>query len=452
MTKINFLKIALFIGDVVIAYAALFLSLLVRNKGLLLQFTGFLYHIIALYAVWIIVIFILHLYDLHFLKKPIDLFFNLVIFSIVAFLSGVVYFYFLPLPGITPKILLLLNIIVFDTLFLFWRYLFNFFLSTDSVKEKLVIVGFHERLEEILPQVKRIYEVAGIFLPPSYAGDYKKYAAGFPATNTIFAVAELKHIVTEKKVTSIVFALDFYSNKDLVKEIFYALPLTLNYMGIDDLYESTVRKVSLEHLNEIWFLEKVSKSEDMFASTVKRFFDIVFSIIGSLFFLIFLPFIALAIALDSPGHVFYSQKRPGKNGNVFTLYKFRTMKQFPGDSEAVWREKDKSSITNVGRFLRRTHLDELPQSWSILKGELSFVGPRPEPMKLAKMFEAEIPFYRQRYLVKPGIIGWAQINFPASQSMEEAKEKFQYDLYYIKNRSLLLDLEIILKAIKLFFW
>ncbi len=102
--------------------------------------------------------------------------------------------------------------------------------------------------------------------------------------------------------------------------------------------------------------------------------------------------------------------------------------------------------------MRRLHIDELPQAWSMLKGDISFVGPRPEWIELATTFEREIPFYRHRYIVKPGIIGWAQINFPPSRSLDEAKEKFEYDLYYIKNRSLLLDIEIMLKAVKLFFW
>jgi len=163
------------------------------------------------------------------------------------------------------------------------------------------------------------------------------------------------------------------------------------------------------------------------------------------------PFIALAIKIDSPGPIFYSQNRVGKDREIFTLYKFRTLKEAPNQDKEPWREKDESQITRVGKFLRKTHLDELPQLWSILKGDLSFVGPRPEWVKLAREFEKQIPFYFQRYLVRPGFTGWAQINYPPSTSVEEAKEKFQYDLYYIKNRSFLLDLKIILKTAQLLF-
>jgi lipopolysaccharide/colanic/teichoic acid biosynthesis glycosyltransferase len=120
--------------------------------------------------------------------------------------------------------------------------------------------------------------------------------------------------------------------------------------------------------------------------------------------------------------------------------------------QKLWREKDRSNITWVGKILRRSHLDELPQAINLLKGDLSFVGPRAEWVELAKIFEKEIKFYKYRYLVKPGLIGWAQINFPPSRTVDEAREKFEYDLYYIKNHSLLLDSEIIFKSLKLFVW
>ena len=125
------------------------------------------------------------------------------------------------------------------------------------------------------------------------------------------------------------------------------------------------------------------------------------------------------------------------------------MKTNNKENKEVWREKNINQITKVGKFLRQTHLDELPQAWNILKGDISIVGPRPEWIKIGEIFEKEIPFYSQRYLVKPGITGWAQLHFPASLSVKEATEKFQYDLYYIKNRSLIKDIGIILKTINL---
>jgi len=415
------------------------------------QPVGFFYSFLVLYTIWIFIIYVLSLYDLHFFKKPADFFFNLVIFLFFGFFVGVTYFYFRPVFNITPKTILLLNVIIFGILFLFWRYFFNLFLETRGVKERVVIVGFNNRLREIFSRISKIYEVEAVFCPPS---DSSQKICQFlaPDIDIISEISDLKKIVAEKKITSVIFALDFYSNKDLTKKIFYALPLILNYTGADDLYEYITKKVSLEDLNEIWFLEKISKPEDKLEQIVKRLFDIVLSIVGLLLFAIFYPFIALAIKIEDRGNIFYTQKRVGKNGKIFLIHKFRTMREAHDQNSKVWREKDNENITKVGAVLRKLHLDELPQAWNIFKGELSFVGPRAEWQELAKVFEKEIPFYKQRYLVKPGLVGWAQINFPASKSIAEAKEKFEYDLYYIKNHSILLDIEIILKAIKLFLW
>jgi len=445
----KFLKIVLFLGDAFLMALALFLALFLRNRGLVGQFNSFLYGFIILYVVWVFIIFVLGLYGLYFFKKKIDFLFNLIVFSVLAFFIGVTYFYFRPAISVTPKTILLLDIIIFDILFLVWRYSFDAILKSRGVKEKAIIVGFHEKIAEILPQIREIYNVVAVFCPPSIAGQ-KKCSVLSPDIEIVSEATDLKNIISEKKVTSIIFAIDFYSNKDLVKGIFTDLPLTINYVGIDELYEAITKKVSLDYLDEVWFLEKISKPESVFEQSVKRIFDIVLALIGLFVFIISFPFIAAAIKMNDGGPVFYEQKRVGKNGKNFVLYKFRTMREAHNQDVKVWREKDGENITKVGLILRKLHLDELPQAYNILIGDMSFVGPRAEWRELANVFEKEIPFYKQRYLVKPGLFGWAQINFPASKSVNEAKEKFEYDLYYIKNHSLRLDLEIILKAIRLF--
>jgi lipopolysaccharide/colanic/teichoic acid biosynthesis glycosyltransferase len=211
------------------------------------------------------------------------------------------------------------------------------------------------------------------------------------------------------------------------------------------------KKIILENIDENWFNFSSSKKRDRVYLFLKRKIDIILGLIGFIIFIIFLPFVALLIKIESRGNIIYRQERFGKDRKVFLLYKFRTMYESKDNSEKTWREKDDNNITRIGKILRRSHLDELPQAINILRGDISFVGPRPEWTELAKKFEQEIPFYKQRYLLNPGLIGWAQINYPASRSIEEAKEKFEYDLYYIKNQSLFLDLEIILKMVRLFF-
>jgi exopolysaccharide biosynthesis polyprenyl glycosylphosphotransferase len=445
-------KAVLLLGDICLMCAALYLSLFIKNRNILGNFRGFIYEFVILYIIWVFIIFVLRLYDRYFLKKSIDFFFSLAVFSFLSFFIGVTYFYFRPTFGITPKTILLLNVVIFDFLFIIWRYLFNFILEARGVKEKVVIIGFYKRLEEILPQVKRMYNIDAIFCP-SYINDQSKCLFVDKEIKIISEISILKNIILENKITSVVFCLDFNSNKDLVKDIFNALPLTLNYMGIDELYESITKKVYLDNLDEVWFLEKISKPEDIFEKIVKRLFDIILSIVGIIAFLIFLPFTALAIKLETQGPIFYMQKRLGKDGKIISIYKFGTM--FGNDNKEndknIWRSSDENQITKVGKFLRKTHIDELPQAWNLFVGELSFVGPRTEWIELAKIFEKEIPFYKQRYLVKPGLFGWAQINSRVPLSVDEEREKLEYDLYYIKNHSLLLDLEIILKSIRLFF-
>lgn len=357
MSKFSFIKTILFLGDIVAVQVALFLALFFRNYHLLLQFGDFSYRFILLYAIWLLIIFILNLYDSYFFTKPLDFFFNVVIFFVTAFLLSVLCLYFIPLFSVAPKTILVLNLFFFTTIFFLWRW------------------GVH------------------LFL--------KKY----------------KFINFDNK-----------SNEQVSK------------------------KISFNGLSEAWFLEIISRKENKLEEFLKRFLDVVVSILGLAVCGVLILIIGPAILIDSRGGIFYSQERVGKNGKVFLIYKFRTMHQNDGRQQALWREKDKNSITRVGKVLRRLHLDELPQAWSILMGDLSFVGPRPEWVEFARVFEKEIPFYKYRYLVKPGIIGWAQVNFPPSQSVKEAQDKFEYDLYYIKNRSLLLDLEIMLKAVKLFFF
>jgi exopolysaccharide biosynthesis polyprenyl glycosylphosphotransferase len=449
----KFLKIILLLGDSFLMFLALILASLIRSRTLLTGFNNFFYEFIALYMIWIFIIFALNLYDRHFFRKPIDFFFNVVVFSILAFFIGVTYFYFRPTFGITPKILLLLNVVIFDVLFLLWRHLFNLCMDAKGVKEQVVIIGFCQRLSEILPQIKKKYNIEAVFCP-TYMSEQKKCLFVDKTVKTISEISDLKKIVLDKKVTSIIFSLNFYSNENLVKEIFISLPLTLNYIRIEELYEDITKKISLDHLDEAWFLEKISRPEDIFEKSVKRLFDIILSIAGMIVFLIFLPFTALAIKIETHGPVFYMQKRLGKDKKIISIYKFGTM--FGNDNKEndkkIWRSSDKSQITRVGKFLRKTHIDELPQAWNLFIGELSFVGPRTEWVELANIFEKEIPFYKQRYLVKPGLFGWAQINSRVPLSIHEEREKIEYDLYYVKNHSLLLDLEIILKSIRLFFF
>jgi len=437
LNKNNLLRFILVIGDIFLMYSALLLALAVRYGDFSFwpgsQTKIFLLHFSFINLIWVFLLFLLDFYEIPPFKKVFDFFSNLIIFIFLAGAFGIIYFYLRPQMIITPKTILVLDVLIFGLFLCGWRYVFSRILKLQNFREKIVIIGFQPELKDISSNLlnQNGYEIVASFDPDS------------------FEISKLKEIIEKENINSIVFALDFHKSEKLVQQIFQNLPLKLNYISFADFYESLTKKVPIEGISEIWFLENLSRAERKIDEVLKRSFDIIFSLIGLLIIAVLFPFIAISIKLDSRGPIFYLQKRIGKDREIFTLYKFRTMKPNAEEIGPKWTLPDDFRITRIGRILRKFYLDEFPQLWSILKGDLSFVGPRPEEVGLAKIFEKEIPFYSQRYLVRPGFTGWAQINFPASASIKEAREKFQYDLYYIKNHSFFLDLGIILKTIRI---
>jgi exopolysaccharide biosynthesis polyprenyl glycosylphosphotransferase len=215
------------------------------------------------------------------------------------------------------------------------------------------------------------------------------------------------------------------------------------------LYEKITGRVPVEHVGDDWSLVLPLGHAAIggFWPVLKRTMDIFIAGLGLIILVLLLPILALAIYVDSPGPIFYSQERVGKGGRVFRLFKLRSMIPNAEESGAVWAEENDPRVTRVGRFLRRTMLDELPQLINVLRGEMSIVGPRPERPIFAHQLAAQIPFYRARHAVKPGMAGWALINYGYSSSVRDALVKLQYDLYYIKHQSIYLDLLILAKTI-----
>jgi sugar transferase (PEP-CTERM system associated) len=220
-------------------------------------------------------------------------------------------------------------------------------------------------------------------------------------------------------------------------------------MEAPSFYELVQGRLMLESITPSWFIFSSGFRRTSKFSICKRCMDIVLSCIGLLLTLPFFPLIALAIKLDSPGPVFFRQERFGNKEKRFELYKFRTMRQ---DAEkgtgAVWAEKNDPRITKLGHFFRGSRIDEIPQLINVLKGDMSFVGPRPERPEFVEKLKQVIPYYSKRHFIKPGLTGWAQVRYPYGSSVEDAVEKLRYDLYYIKNISPFLDTLIFLETIK----
>jgi len=246
-----------------------------------------------------------------------------------------------------------------------------------------------------------------------------------------------------QKDTSIILPENFHTKPEALQRLYELRKTGVAFYNHKDFYEQLLRRVYLSQINELWFLENIDYQEKRFYNLIKRVVDILFGIIGFIAFLISFPFCALLIKLTSPGPVLFIQERVGKKGELFKVYKYRSMS---GGAVNTWTSVNDPRITKVGKFLRKSRIDEWPQFINLVLGHISLVGPRPEQPHIVEDLKKQIPFYDERHLVKPGITGWAQLNIYAG-SVEETKLKLQYDLYYIKNRSFLFDLEIILKTI-----
>lgn len=221
----------------------------------------------------------------------------------------------------------------------------------------------------------------------------------------------------------------------------------IHVMEISHLSEQLTGKIPVSAINVGWFVENLREFNKRGFETFKRFLDLAAAVLLGVPTLLIFPLVALAIKLDDPGPILFRQKRMGKDGHLFDVIKFRTMVTDAEREGAQWSMEGDHRITAIGHVLRKTRIDELPQLWNVLKGEMSLVGTRPERPEFIKQLAETIPFYETRHLVKPGLTGWAQINFRYGSSVDDAKEKLQYELYYIKNRSVLLELSILIKTL-----
>jgi sugar transferase (PEP-CTERM system associated) len=209
-------------------------------------------------------------------------------------------------------------------------------------------------------------------------------------------------------------------------------------------------RIEVEQLNPSWLIFADGFRFSSGFAALRRVLATIVAFTGLLITLPLLPFIMLAIKIDSKGPIFYRQKRVGTGGSHFHCFKFRTMcEDAEADTGATWAWDDDPRITLVGRFLRASRLDEIPQLWCVLKGDMAFVGPRPERPEFVEWLSQEIPYYGVRHVVRPGITGWAQVQYKYGNTLEDAREKLQYDLFYIKNASLGLDLLIMFQTIKI---
>ncbi|MBN1344397.1 MAG: sugar transferase [Phycisphaerae bacterium] len=265
-------------------------------------------------------------------------------------------------------------------------------------------------------------------------------------------VDEIERICLQNDVHEVVIGSELVKRPEVAESALACLRLGCRVTNEVTFCEKAFGEVPVEHIGPDWFLFADLQSHREEAAAVKRIADVITAVVGLILSLPLWPLIALLAKLASRGPVFYSQQRVGQNGRIFTLYKFRTMcPDAEADGSPTWAVENDPRVNAVGRFLRGSRLDELPQLWNILFGHMSLVGPRPERPEFVEQLRREIPFYNERLLIKPGLTGWAQINFRYGASVEDTRKKLQLDLYYIKHMGVELDLIIMLRTFGTFF-
>ena len=432
--SLRFKKILLIVGDILFLYLSLWLTLMLRF-GSPLDISVLQRHFLPftfVYLFYLLTFYIFGLYDLKLAKNDLAFYSALLKSLVICALLGFSFFYLIPQFNISPKTILFLNLILFFIFLSFWRQIFNIFIKLPTLYENIIIVGKNPQTLELKDKINSNPQLG-----------YKIISLVDPEKEKLSGLLNQKY-----KNSTIIIAVNFRQHPESAKILYPYLPF-FNFEDFTTFYEKITGKIPLSQIDEVWLLNNFKEKEAY--EKIKRLTDILIGIIlGIVMIILFIP-VGIAIKINSPGPIFYKQKRVGKNGKIFELYKFRSMIKDAEKDGPLWSKKNDPRITKVGKILRKTLIDELPQSINILKGEMSFIGPRPERPEFIEKLEKEIPFYQIRLLIKPGLTGWAQVNYKYGNTVKDTLEKLQYDLFYLKNRSVILDLKIILKTINIFF-
>jgi sugar transferase (PEP-CTERM system associated) len=380
------------------------------------------------------------LYEPQRISERWEIYFRLLlVLSVLCFvLAGIIYF--LPDTYIGPHVFTV-GISILAVSLVIWRGAYEWIIGRSVFRERVYVLGSGKRASALIETLRSRHD-AGMEVVNRDTGSASNGSLeGFAADLRSFRKPNTE-------IDRVVVAMEDRRGAMPVREL---LDLRLRGIVIEDasdLMERLSGKLPLEGLNPSILIFthgfKVKASQQI----VRRLVSIAVSFVGLAMCLPFIPFIILAVRLSSPGPVFFRQTRVGLRGRLFTVFKFRTMRQDAEVKGAVWATENDPRVTSLGRFMRKTRIDEIPQLWNVLCGQMSFVGPRPERPEFVQWLSNAIPYYDLRHLIRPGLTGWAQVRYEYGASLEETKQKLEYDLYYIKHLSLGLDMLIMFETIK----
>ena len=436
--------LVLLIGEPLIVWTSFLLGAVYafrQDSYLVLNYEG---GYLKILVVTILVLLCSHwfdLYDTARLNTRGELYFRLLMVpGLLAFiLAGVSYLKpdYLLGNGSSAVGLLILTVALFG-----WRIGFTWLIQLPILIERVYVLGTGERAQRLVQGLRQNPEI-GVEIV-SWTGKLEG------PVNRDSVAAHLMDVVHKQKVHRVIVAMPDRRGTIPMQEL---LDLRMHGVKIEEAaswLEKISGKIEVENLYPSWLVFGEGFRRSSVFQLARRAISVVISLVGLVLALPLFPLIVLAIRLDSKGPVFYTQARVGKGGRVFNVVKFRTMRE---DAEALsgpkWAGDNDPRVTRVGRFLRSSRLDEIPQLWCVLKGDMAFVGPRPERPEFIEWLSQEIPYYGVRHMVRPGLTGWAQVKYKYGSTVEDAREKLQYDLFYIKNASIGLDLVIMFLTVKI---
>lgn len=432
--------LALFLGDLLFFSLALYISLYLRTFDPVTQevFLAHLYPFSLLFVAWFLVYFIAGLYESRSIilaRRALSA--TLLVAQTINMAIAALFFFSVPAFGLAPKTLLVIYLAVSFLLVLYWRVVLFPLLGLQKT-EDAIMVGSGQEIED-LAHAMNVAHRAPVHI-----------AARVPAETPDLSRAIIAAMEDHKARVIVADFTDARVNSAF-PQVYNLISLGVRFVDALPVYEELFGRIPLSALNERWLARNISRYSESYYDVFKRALDIVVALPALLLSLIFYPFIMLAIKLEDGGEAIISMPRVGEDGRIFNFYKFRSMS---GNDHGNYGQDGASKlvVTRVGRFIRASRLDELPQLWNLLRGDLSLIGPRPELPALVALYNEEIPYYGVRHLIKPGISGWAQLYHHADPhhkaAVEDTRDKLSYDLYYLKHRSLLLDIIIAMKTVR----
>jgi len=363
----------------------------------------------------------------------------LLVLSVLCFVLGIVVFFF---PGIYigPHVLTI-GISALAIVLVIWRQSYEWFLGLSAFRERVYVLGNGERAKTVIDLI-RTRNDAGMQIVQgegtgSFSTEFERFAADLRAFGK-----------PKPPIERVIVAMENRRGAMPVREL---LDLRLRGVVIEDanfLTERLLGKLALDGLNPSTLIFTHGFNVKATQQVLRRLVSFTISLIGLILCLPIIPVLMIVVRLSSPGPIFFRQTRVGLRGQPFQVVKFRTMRQDAEKDGAQWAKKNDSRVTSLGRFMRKTRLDEIPQLWNVLKGDMGFVGPRPERPEFVEWLNSEIPFYELRHIIRPGLTGWAQVRYGYGATLEETKKKLEYDLYYVKHMSVGLDLLVVFETVK----